>query len=207
MTLTNKILLTVYFIIWTVCLVLTYAYLTDRFDIYGRYFGPIIWLFTFLVSVVTIISIALLYCFKTKTRKLNLKLLKLTIMPAFGLVPFFAINSIPRQLDDTIHKISVTYVAYGCECASWKIISDNGTKCKDSDCDDIFLEPINEKINLPDTIGYNGDVIELTGKFYSKKGFPKDYRTEQTHEKARVFQFSDYKVISSQYELYKDAAE
>ena len=121
----------------------------------------------------------------------------LTILPALGLIPFFIINAIPRQLDDTTHKIRVTYIAYGCECANWEVIEDNGTKFKDNDSDDIFLEPTNERVILPDTIGYNGDIIELTGKFYSKKGFPKDYHSVQKPEKARVFQYTEYKVINS----------
>lgn len=197
MTVINKILLTLYFILWTVFLGLAYSYLTDRFYLVGRLLGPLIGLLTILVSAVTLVFLISLFYLRTEKRPIYGKLIKLTIMPVLGLIPFFIINAIPRQLIDTTHKIKVTYIAYGCECANWKIMEDNGTKCSDKDCDDIFLEPINEKVFIPDTIGYNGDIIELTGKFYSQKGFPKDYYSEQQPEKARVFQFTDYKVINS----------
>ena len=197
MTVINKILLTFYYILWTIFLGLAYSYLTDRFYLAGRLFGPLTGLLTILVFTGTIISLILLYYLRTAKRPIYGKLIRLASLPFLGLIPFFIIYAIPRQLNDEPHKIKVTYIAYGCECANWKIMEDNGTKCKDNDCDDIFLESINEKIFIPDTIGYNGDIIELTGKFYSHKGFPKDYHSEQQPEKARVFQFTGYKVIKS----------
>jgi len=197
MTVINKILLTIYYILWIIFLGFAFAYLTDRFYSVGRIFGPLIGLVTVLVTIITLITLILLYYFRTSKRQLNGKIIMLTILPALGLIPFFIINAIPRQLDDTTHKIRVTYIAYGCECANWEVIEDNGTKFKDNDSDDIFLEPTNERVILPDTIGYNGDIIELTGKFYSKKGFPKDYHSVQKPEKARVFQYTEYKVINS----------
>ncbi len=182
--------------------------MTDRFYVVGRFLGSIIGLLTILVSAITLIFLVILYYLKAEKKNIYGKLIKLTIVPVLGLIPFFIFTAIPKQLDDTTHKIKVTYIAYGCECANWKIIEDNGTKCKEKDCDDIFLEPINVKVAIPDTIGYNGDVIELTGKFYSKKGFPKDYHSEQQPEKARVFQYADYKsIISNHYASQKSLAE
>jgi hypothetical protein len=182
--------------------------MTDRFYLAGRLFGTLIGLLTILVFTVTIFSLILLYYLRTAKRSIYGKLIRLTSLPFLGLIPFSIIYAMPRQLGDETHKIKVTYIAYGCECANWKIMEDNGTKCKDNDCDDIFLEPINEKVFIPDTIGYNGDIIELTGKFYTQKGFPKDYYSEQQPEKARVFQFKGIKVIkSNQYDSQESIDE
>lgn len=197
MTDIKKVLLTAYFILWAIFLGLAYSYLTDRFYVAGRFFGALIGLLTIFVSAVTLNVLIALYYLRPEKKLIYRKLIKLTIIPVFGLLPFFIINAIPRQLIDTIHKIKVTYISYGCECANWKILEDNGTKCNEKDCEDIFLEPIHEKVALSDKIVYNGNVIELTGKFYSKKGFPKNYHSEQQPEKARVFQFTSYKVINS----------
>lgn len=207
MTVINKILLTIYYILWIIFLGFAYAYLTDRFYATGRFWGPIIGLLTVVVSTITLLTLVILYYFRLSKRQQNGKIIRLTILPALGLIPFFIISSIPNRLEETTHKIRVTYIAYGCECANWKVISDNGKKCKDNQCDDIFLEPLNEKAMLPDTIGYNGDIIELTGKFYSKKGFPKDYHSEQQPEKARVFQYSVYKVMRSNYHDSKEESD
>ncbi len=51
------------------------------------------------------------------------------------------------------------------------------------------------KVILPNTFDYNGDILELSGKFYSKKSFPQYYYSLQKPEKARVFQYTDFKVI------------
>lgn len=169
---------------------------------------PPIGLLTILIFTVALIFLITIYYLRTVKRPIYGRLIRLTTLPVLGLIPFFIIYAIPRKLEDETHKIKVTYIAYGCECANWKIIEDNGTKCNGNDCEDIFLEPINEKVVIPDTIGYTGDLIEITGKFYSQKGFPKDYNSEQQPEKARVFQFTGYKVINSNhYEAQKISDE
>ncbi len=175
---------------------LVYLYMTEKFHIYNFFFDPVIELLTILSSSLTLFFLVILCYFRTEKKKYG-RLIVLTILPALGLITFFIFSKIPNGLDNTPHKIKVTYITYGCECANWKLIEDNGIKCKENDCDDIFLEPINKKVAIPDTIGYTGDVIELTGKFYSKKGFPKYYHSEQQPEKARVFKYYYYKSIRS----------
>jgi hypothetical protein len=192
----NKILLTFYYIFWMIFFGSVYLHIIEKFYIYNIFFEPIIDLLTILVFFCNFIFLAIL-CYLRTEKKNYRRLIMLTIAPVLGLIPFFIFSKIPNGLEDTTHKIKVTYIAYGCECANWKLIEDNGIKCKENDCDDIFLEPINKKVAIPDTIGYNGDVIELTGKFYSKKGFPKYYHSEQQPEKARVFKYYDYKSIRS----------
>ena len=63
----------------------------------------------------------------------------------------------------------------------------------------IFIEPANEQITLPDTIGYGNDVVRFTGQYYDKKGFPKDYDFFGEPEKARVFRFTKYEILKSNY--------
>jgi hypothetical protein len=159
---------------------------------------------TVLVSSFTLFILISLYCLRKEKRRINKKLIKLTIMPMLGLVPFFLIYFMPKKLENKTQKIKVRYINYSCECANWRVMEYNETKCKDKDCETIFLEPLNEHVAIPDTIGYDGDIIELKGKFYSKKGFPKGYNSEQQPEKARVFQYTEYKIIISNYnDLHK----
>jgi hypothetical protein len=109
------------------------------------------------------------------------------------LVPFFILNSIPNELDNKVVKIKVTFIAYGCECTNWRILTINGETCKEPFREDIFLEALEPKKEISEY----GKTIELIGKFYKRKGFPKDYHhSEQQPEKARIFQYSSYKIIN-----------
>ena len=64
----------------------------------------------------------------------------------------------------------------------------------------IFLEPADSSLLLPDTLGYSADIIKFTGQFYTEKGYPKNYpRSEQDPEPSRVFRYTNYKVIRSNY--------
>ena len=64
----------------------------------------------------------------------------------------------------------------------------------------IFIEPASQALTLSDTLGYTNDIIQFTGQFYVDKAFPKDYvKTEQTVDKARVFRYTSYKIIKSNY--------
>ncbi len=102
-------------------------------------------------------------------------------------------------MEDNFCKIRVTYVTYMCECAKWRI-TDIRPDHSEAYSEDIFLEPLSDNISFPDTIGYDGDILELKGKFYTKKGFPKDYDPgEEQPDKASVFQYTQYRVIKSNY--------
>ncbi|SHF73893.1 hypothetical protein SAMN05444377_11754 [Flavobacterium fontis] len=99
-------------------------------------------------------------------------------------------------------KIKLQYVAWACECPNWVTlkdiaeIEDENSLAKKS----IFIEAETEDKELPETLGCNGDIIEFTGNFYPDLGYPKNYiKTKQKVDKARVFKYSEYKVIKSNY--------
>ena len=98
-------------------------------------------------------------------------------------------------------KIKLQYISWGCDCANWATIDDI-KKYENLDslaaaC--IFIEPINDSLKLSDTLGFNGDIIEFSGKFYKDKKFPKGFRNTEQAEKARVFQYSNFKINKSNY--------
>jgi hypothetical protein len=182
---------------WAFCLIFAYAYLTDKFYITGRWFGPIAGLLTILTSSITLLTLSFLYIVRKTKRALNSKFIKLSLIPFLGLVPFFILNSIPNELDNKVVKVKVTFIAYGCECANWRILTINGEKCKEPNREDIFLEALEPKKEIPEHASQNGKTIELAGKFYKRKGFPKNYHhSEQQPEKARIFQYNSYKIIN-----------
>ena|ERR1041385_356446 len=96
-------------------------------------------------------------------------------------------------------KITLKYITWGCNCANWATEEDvKRYTDMDSLADAcIFIEPINDSLKLSDTLCYNGDVIEFTGKFYNNKGFPKGYKMEEPASQARVFQYNKYRIIKS----------
>ncbi len=196
MTALNKILLTLYYIIWTVFLVSAYSILTEKFYQVGFFSARIFGALTILTTLLTLLVMTLIYYLRKDKRVINRKLIKLIVIPVFGLIPFLIINAMPRQLEDETKTIKVVHYTYGCECADWNIGGE-----------DIFIEPINFKVILPDTIGYNGDVVELTGKFYIRKGFPKGYFSSQYPDKARVFRYDKFKVILSNHYESVDSLE
>lgn len=111
-------------------------------------------------------------------------------------------------LDGKIQTLELTYIAWACDCANWATnkdlekYSDNigDTLAKQS----IFIEPASQALELPDTLGYSNDVIKFTGQFYNEKGFPKGYHSDQDPEESRVFRYTDYEVMKSNFKKYQD---
>lgn len=105
-------------------------------------------------------------------------------------------------LEDSVQTLNLTYLVWGCECPNWAITEnlyrdqEDGTLAMKS----IYIEPASDDLILPDTIGYNGDEVLFTGQFYIEKGYPKNYRkTEQDPGKSRVFRYTKYKIVKSNY--------
>lgn len=111
-------------------------------------------------------------------------------------------SNIGRQLEEKEQTLTLQYIAWACACANWAGRDDMNT-CQDQDslaahC--VFVEPAMSSLQLPDTIGYSGDAIQFTGRFYKGKGFPSDYVDgEEKVEKARVFRYTAYRIIRSRY--------
>lgn len=103
--------------------------------------------------------------------------------------------------------IELSYIAWACDCANWATIDDI-RKYNDSDGDtladlSIFIEPAVPSLILPDTLGFDGDIVKFTGHFYKEKGIPKGYSSDENPDKARVFRYTKYQVIRSNYKDYK----
>jgi hypothetical protein len=112
-----------------------------------------------------------------------------------------------KELEDSTKTIKLTYIAWFCQCANWATESDiaryrdTGKLSEHS----VFVEPADSTLQLPDTIGYSGDIINFTGRFYKEKGYPKKYlKTEMQVEKAKVFRYTKYEILESGYKNFKD---
>ena len=108
-----------------------------------------------------------------------------------------------KDLEDTIRALDLQYVAWACQCANWateadiKKAEDHGDKLADKS---IFVEPADNLVELPDTLGYSGDLIRFTGQFYKDKGYPQKYpKTEMRVDKSKVFRYTKYQVLRSNY--------
>ena len=91
---------------------------------------------------------------------------------------------------------------WSCQCANWATLDDINKYQDTGKLSDhcIFIEPANKSLTLSDTLGYSDDIVEFTGQYYSAKGFPKDYvKTEGPVDKAKVFRYTSYKIIKSNY--------
>jgi hypothetical protein len=195
MKLLYKTALILYYVLWLIFLVLIYSSLTENHYFLAQVFGKITGIITISISTIVFFTLFLLFLLKTEKRKLYAKIIKLITIPVLGCIPFVIINAAPRQLETTSHILTVQYTAYGCECANWKIIKDNQKKSNVSISEDIFIEPKNDNLILPDSLDCD-DLVQLTGKFYTKKGFPACFHSEQFPEKANVFQYISYRIIS-----------
>ena len=108
-----------------------------------------------------------------------------------------------KDLEDTVRSLDLTYIAWACQCANWateadiKKAQDDGDKLADKS---FFIEPADTSVELPDTLGYSGDLIRLTGQFYKDIGYPKKYpKAEMQVDKSKVFRYTKYQVLRSNY--------
>lgn len=110
-----------------------------------------------------------------------------------------------RKLEDKIITVRMQYIDWFCACANWadvRIVDTCNGCALPSKC--VFIEAAEREKALPDTIGYSGDIVEFTGQFYTEPGYPKGYiEGEEKMEKAKIFRYSSYKIISSHYKDFK----
>lgn len=123
------------------------------------------------------------------------------ITTAFILTVFYSCSSHPKNLEAKVQTVRFHYMAYACDCAQWVTAGDiakyQDDQAEKLDANSVFIEPADPALTVPDTIGVMGDIILLTGQYYVEKGFPKNYRSEQPVDKARVFRYTAYKIIKS----------
>lgn len=111
------------------------------------------------------------------------------------------------QLEDTVRTLDLSYVSWSCQCGNWVRVNEHEKYQENGGLAGraMFVEPSDSTLNLPDTISYTGDVIRFTGKFYKDKGYPKNYPITEMHpEKAQVFRYTNYEILSSGYVNFKD---
>ena len=130
---------------------------------------------------------------------------KILFLILVGIIPFLlAISFFEKPvLNEKIEAIELTYIAWACDCANW-VTEEDLNKYGDNienalASQSIFIEPENQILELSDTLGYNNDLIRFTGQFYSKKGFPKGYKSFENPKKARIFRYSGYEILKSNY--------
>ncbi len=106
-----------------------------------------------------------------------------------------------NKLDNKIQTEEFYYIVWACECANWSTLDALEKYEGDSlasHC--VFVEPADSSLTLPDTLGYNGNIILFTGQYYVDKGYPKHYeKGEQQVDKAKVFRYTSYKIVKSNY--------
>lgn len=111
-------------------------------------------------------------------------------------------------LDANIQTLELNYITWSCECANWATTNDIRTFSADelaNKC--IFIEPSNDLVELPDTLGYNNDIVRFTGQFYNEKGYPNNFRSFEEPEEARVFRYTEFEVIRSNFRESQNLSE
>ena len=107
-----------------------------------------------------------------------------------------------KSLEDSLQTIELEYVSWACACANWSTPNDINRYVDTGSLSDhsIFVEPAENNLELPDTIGYSADRVKFTGQFYKEKGYPKNYLiTEEQVDSAKVFRYIKYEIIKSNY--------
>ncbi|GAB5523696.1 MAG: hypothetical protein Roseis2KO_15680 [Roseivirga sp.] len=106
-------------------------------------------------------------------------------------------------LKDEILTLNLTYIAWACDCANWATFEDIKRYPHNSGDSlaymSVFIEPASEDLVLSDTLGYTNDLIRFTGSFYEKRGFPANYTSIENPDRARVFRYTAFQVLSSNY--------
>ena len=99
------------------------------------------------------------------------------------------------RLSGQIRTLDVSFAAISCSCAQWFETKFEKKESRDY----IFLEASNNKLKDAETLfdGNNLPVrILVTGQFYTKKGFPTNYRPAKGSPSAeRVFRYTQLKII------------
>lgn len=187
------IFFTVYYLVWFLCFICVSAFLSENYYLFGAMLLPFVGFTTIIFTVLSLLVLIILFHCYNKFRTNYTKYLKLIIYPIIGSVPYIFFYFSPKELDDNKSSILVTNINYACECANWRLVKiNNKLNLKE---EDIYLEPFDKSKIIPDSVKY-GSEIQLYGNFYLKKSFPKNYYSNQNPDKARVFRYSDFKIVN-----------
>jgi hypothetical protein len=136
-----------------------------------------------------------------------MRLLKLII--TLSLIFLYSCSNNLVELENKIEDIEIEYLAGSTDCSNWVLLTD--MKKYENQTDNlahciISIEAAQSNLMLPDTLGYAGDVIKFTGRFYKNKGFSKSCKNRKFTEIGSVFQYTQYVVIKSNYSMYHTPA-
>jgi len=111
------------------------------------------------------------------------------------------------ELDEEILSLELSYIAWACDCANWakpEEIEKHYHNYEDTLAKlSVFIEAAKPTLELPDTLGWSGDIISFKGQFYHGLGYPKDYHSFEEPAPAKVFRYTEYEVIRSNYAKFK----
>ena len=119
-------------------------------------------------------------------------------LSAIILILFVSCSTHRNKLEDKEQTIELEYIAWACDCANWATPHDVAKYYDKGDTLaslSIYVEPADSTLRLPENIGYNADRVRFTGRFYKEKGFPANYTSIENPDKARVFRYTQYKII------------
>lgn len=169
------------------------------------------------VLIYTLIGITIAFLLVVVHTYWKYKSRKIVFFGLIGMIPSLLATPVFKAslfcdkngLNENVETLELIYIAWACDCARWGIMKNGGSADKEKDEDSlfhacIFIEPAKPSLKLPDTIGYNSDIVRFTGQFYNKRGFPKGFLSFENPDAARVFRYKDYEVIKSNYCSYQD---
>jgi hypothetical protein len=123
----------------------------------------------------------------------------LTIILAIFL---FSCSVSSNKLEEKEQTIELGYISWACACANWATPEDMVTYQDTGKLSEhcLFIEPAHTGLKLADTLGYTGDLIRFKGRFYINKGITEEFKNiEGPVEKARIFRYTGFEIIRSNY--------
>jgi hypothetical protein len=195
----SKILYIFYFLIWTIFLVLIYAYQTDKYYELTQIIAPLVGLFTIALTGIVVIVLILLLIFKADKRRKYKKAIIICLSPLLMLTPLIYSYFHLNDLDDKTQTIELSYIDWACDCADWAT-PEQLNKLADNVNDTlgkvaVYIEPIDKSKELPDSIYWTGTTVKFHGQFYKHKKFPKNYFSVELPGRAKVFRYDNYEII------------
>ena len=195
----SKILYIFYFLVWTIFLVLIYAYQTDKYYELTQVIAPLAGLFVMGLTVIVVISLTLLLILKTDKRNKYKKAIIICLSPLLMLTPLIYNYFHLDDLENKTQTIELSYINWACDCADWAT-PEQLTKLADNINDtlakaSVYIEPIAKSKELPDSIYCTGTTVKFHGQFYKHKKFPKNYFSVELPGRAKVFRYDNYEIV------------
>jgi hypothetical protein len=101
-----------------------------------------------------------------------------------------------NKLTGETENLEVSYTIWGCACPQWIQTKDlESNKGIESH---FYLEPANDKLEVPDYFLPSKHFLKIKGQFYERKDYPQGtVEMEEKLPKAKVFRYTEMKVIKN----------